>query len=237
MKQIWVKNLFLHVKKKILFSLIFYYIQYFSKKKGIVVVAIRQNLWIPHKIAAIFIENFYLPYKFSKTLTKILLNISDANYTKLCNWNHNLEAKNIQQKSCQTAPNLVKNTLKMNTPPSGGGCWIFLVIFLLTHYKVMIFLLTQTMRLNGCLKEKINVIRPLENFLRHFEKKVSTFFEPKWTVNLEKFSANFLFKIFLKNFFDENFWLQMPLKIFWTTFWIHSGYEKCSPRSKLSNET
>ena len=68
----------------------------------------------------------------------------------------------------------------------------------------MIFLLTQTMRLNGCLKEKINVIRPLENFLRHFEKKVSTFFEPKWTVNLEKFSANFLFKIFLKNFFDEN---------------------------------
>ena len=93
-----------------------------------------------------------------------------------------------------------------------GGCWIFLLIFLLTHFKVMIFLLTQTMRLNGCLKEKINVIRPLEKFLSDFENKVSTLFEPKVLVNPEKFSAKFLFKIFLKFFFDENFLLQMPLK-------------------------
>ena len=42
--------------------------------------------------------------------------------------------------------------------------------------------------LSGCLKEKINVIRQLENFLRDFEKKVLTFFEPKVVVNLENFS-------------------------------------------------
>ena len=82
----------------------------------------------------------------------------------------------------------------------------FLVIFLLTHFKVMIFLLTQNMRLNGCLKEKINVIRPLEKFLRDFEKKVSTLFEPKVLINPEKFAAKFLFKfsskIFLMKFFD-----------------------------------
>ena len=69
----------------------------------------------------------------------------------------------------------------------------------------MIFFLNQTMGLNGCLKEKINVIRPLEKFLRDFEKKVSTLFEPKDLVNPEKFSAKFLFKIFLNRFFDENF--------------------------------
>ena len=80
-----------------------------------------------------------------------------------------------------------------------------MVIFLSTYFKVMIFLLTQTMRLNGCLKEKINVIRPLEKFLSDFEKKVSTLFEPKVLVNPENFAAKFLFKIFLKNFFDENF--------------------------------
>ena len=70
------------------------------------------------------------------------------------------------------------------------------------------------MRLNGCLKEKINVIRPLEKFLSDFEKKVSTLFEPKVLVNPEKFSTKFLFKFFLKNFFDEKFLLQMPLKNF-----------------------
>ena len=69
----------------------------------------------------------------------------------------------------------------------------------------MIFLLNQTMRLSGCLKEKINVIRPLENILSDFEKKVSAFFEPKILVNDEKFSAKILFKIFVKNFFDETF--------------------------------
>ena len=61
------------------------------------------------------------------------------------------------------------------------------------------------MSFNGCLKEKINVIRPLETFLSDFEKKVSTLFEPKVWVNPENFSAKFLFKIFLKKFFDENF--------------------------------
>ena len=62
------------------------------------------------------------------------------------------------------------------------------------------------MRLNGCLKEKINVIRQLEKFLKDFEKKkVLTFFEPKVVVNLENFSAKFLFQILLKNFLDENF--------------------------------
>ena len=61
------------------------------------------------------------------------------------------------------------------------------------------------MRFNGCLKEKINVIRPLENFLSDFEKKISTLFEPKVLVNPKNFAAKFLFKIFLKNFFDENF--------------------------------
>ena len=81
----------------------------------------------------------------------------------------------------------------------------FWVIFRLTHFKVTIFSLTQTMRLNGCLKEKMNVIRPLETFLNDFEKKVSTLFEPKVWVNPENFSAKFLFKIFLKKFFDENF--------------------------------
>ena len=98
----------------------------------------------------------------------------------------------------QFVPTIEGGLLKKKT-------FVFLVIFLLAHFKVMIFLLTQTMRLNGCLKEKINVIRPLEKFLRDFEKKVSTLFEPKCSVNLEKFSAKFLFKIFLKNFFDENF--------------------------------
>ena len=111
----------------------------------------------------------------------------------------------------------------------------FWVIFRLTHFKVTIFLLTQTMRLNGCLKEKINVIRPLEKFLSDFEKKVSTLFEPKNLVNPENFSAKFLFKISLKNFFDKNFWLQMPLKNFWSTFWIRFEYEKCALRSELSN--
>ena len=61
------------------------------------------------------------------------------------------------------------------------------------------------MRFNGCLKEKINVIRLLENFLNDFEKKVSTLFEPKVLVNPEKFSSKF---------FDEKFLLQMPLKNF-----------------------
>ena len=60
------------------------------------------------------------------------------------------------------------------------------------------------MRFNGCLKEKIDVIR-LENFLNDFEKKVSTLFEPIVLVNPEKFYTKFLFKFFLKNFFDENF--------------------------------
>ena len=45
------------------------------------------------------------------------------------------------------------------------------------------------MGLSGCLEEKINVIRPLENFLSDFEKKVSAFFEPKVLVNGEKSSA------------------------------------------------
>ena len=70
------------------------------------------------------------------------------------------------------------------------------------------------MRFNGRLKEKIDVIRRLENFLNDFEKKVSTLFEPKVLVNPEKFSTKFLFKFFLKIFFDENFLLQMPLKNF-----------------------
>ena len=82
----------------------------------------------------------------------------------------------------------------------------FWVIFRLTNFKVIIFLLTQTMRLSGCLKEKINVIRPSEKFLRDFEKKVSTLFEPKVLINPENFAAKFLFKfsskIFLMKFFD-----------------------------------
>ena len=38
-----------------------------------------------------FIQNFHLPYKLPKAHGKFLwakLHISDANYTKLCNWNH-----------------------------------------------------------------------------------------------------------------------------------------------------
>jgi len=91
------------------------------------------------------------------------------------------------------------------------------------------------MRFNGCLKEKINVIRRLENFLNDFEKKVSTLFEPKVLVNPEKFSTKFLFKFFLKDFFDEIFLLQMPLKNFGSTCLIRFEYQKCSPRSELSN--
>ena len=63
-------------------------------------------------------------------------------------------------------------------------------------------------------EKKINAIRPKKNFLNDFEKKVSTLFEPKVLVNPEKFSTKFLFKFFLKNFFDEKFLLQMPLKNF-----------------------
>ena len=48
------------------------------------------------------------------------------------------------------------------------------------------------------MKEKVNVIRPLEKFLSDFEKKVSAFFETKVSVNDEKFSAKILFKIFAK---------------------------------------
>ena len=75
----------------------------------------------------------------------------------------------------------------------------------------------------------------IRKFLKDFEKKVSTLFEPKVLVNPKNFAAKFLFKIFLKKFFDENFWLQMPLKNLWSTFRIRFDYEKYSPRSELSN--
>ena len=94
----------------------------------------------------------------------------------------------------QTAPDLVNDTLKMNKP-------LFWVIFRLTHFKVTIFSLTQTMRLNGCLKEKINVIRPLEKFLSDFEKKVSTLFEPKVLVYPEKFVRKISFQNFSQKIF------------------------------------
>ena len=70
------------------------------------------------------------------------------------------------------------------------------------------------MRLNGCLEEKINVIRPLEKFLSDFEKKVSTLFESKGLVNPEKFSAKFLFKIFFKKFLSKIFDFRCFQKIF-----------------------
>ena len=54
-------------------------------------------------------------------------------------------------------------------------------------------------------REKINVIRRLENFSNDFEKKVSTLFEPKVLVNPEKFSTKFLFKFFLKIFLMKFF--------------------------------
>ena len=54
------------------------------------------------------------------------------------------------------------------------------------------------MSFGGCLKEKINVIRPLEKVLSDFEKKVSTFFEPKIFMIAEKFSAYFLFLNFFR---------------------------------------
>ena len=61
------------------------------------------------------------------------------------------------------------------------------------------------MRLSGCLKEKINVIRLLEKILSDFEKKVSAFFEPKLSANDEKFSSKILFKIFTKLFLIKSF--------------------------------
>ena len=70
------------------------------------------------------------------------------------------------------------------------------------------------MRLNGCLKEKINVIRSLEKFLSDCEKKVSTLFEPKNLVNPENFSAKLLFKIFLKIFLMKIFYFKCLQKIF-----------------------
>ena len=70
------------------------------------------------------------------------------------------------------------------------------------------------MRLSGCLKEKINVIRPLEKIFSDFEKKVSAFFEPKVLVSGQKFSAKILFKIFVKIFVIEIFLLQALLKSF-----------------------
>ena len=44
----------------------------------------------------------------------------------------------------------------------------------------MIFFITQAMRLSGCSKEKINVIRPLEKFLSDFEKKFQHFLRQKF---------------------------------------------------------
>ena len=60
------------------------------------------------------------------------------------------------------------------------------------------------MRLSGCLKEKINVIRPLEKFLRDFEKKVSTLFEPKVLINPEKLSAKFHLKSNASSLYIQN---------------------------------
>ena len=57
------------------------------------------------------------------------------------------------------------------------------------------------MRLNGCLKEKINVIRPLENFLSDFEKKVSALFEPKVWVNWKEIFRRNTFQNFHQNSF------------------------------------
>ena len=74
------------------------------------------------------------------------------------------------------------------------------------------------MRFNGCLKEKINVIRPLENFLNDFEKSFNTF----WTKSFGKSWKIFhkiSFQIFPQNFFDEKFLLQMPLKNFEALSW------------------
>ena len=45
----------------------------FLQKKMGIIVAVWQNLWFPHKIATIFIQNFHLPYKLSKAHMKILL--------------------------------------------------------------------------------------------------------------------------------------------------------------------
>ena len=122
-----------------------------------------------------------------------------------------------------------------------GGCWIFLVIFLLTHFKVMIFLLTQTMRLNGCLKEKINVIRPLENFLRHFEKKS---FNTFWTKMFGK-SWKIFRKISFQNFPQKFFWwkflisdaFKIFLKHFSNTFWVWKMFSKITAIQCALNRT
>jgi len=70
--------------------------------------------------------------------------------------------------------------VKAATPPLKGGWFCFFGIFFFGKpFKCIIFSLTQSIGLSGCLEEKTNVIRPLENFLSDFEKKSSTVFLQK----------------------------------------------------------
>ena len=111
MKQIWVKNLFLHVKKKLLFNVIFYYIQYFCKKNWELLLPYGKICgsnytilcnWrrICVKTSVFFVETIKSLAKNSVKELDFLLKIyidenflrcflsqnCGSNYTKLCNW-------------------------------------------------------------------------------------------------------------------------------------------------------
>ena len=120
-------------------------------------------------------------------------------------------------------------------------CWFFWNIFCLTHFKLMIFFITQTMRLNGCLKEKINVIRPLENFLSDFEKKVSALFEPKVWVNWKEIFRRNTFQNFHQNFFWQTFLSSSASKNFLThflnMFWIWKTFSRIRAIQCTLNQT
>ena len=119
-----------------------------------------------------FVENFS---EFSKIFgsksvetffSKSLKNFSNGRMTLIFSFRHPFSLKVWVSRKIVTLKCVKRKiTQKNQHPPLQGGCCFFGIIFSLTHYKVAIFLLIQTMALSGGLKEKINVIRPLKKFL------------------------------------------------------------------------
>ena len=98
--QFWAKILIKRIKMKLLVSLESSYIQY-SEKKIKIPVAVMRNLWFTAKTLPFFPHNFLFSFTLLKTMLKSftqILHISDANWTKLFNWNHNFGHKIVHKK-------------------------------------------------------------------------------------------------------------------------------------------
>ena len=117
--------------------------------------------------------------------------------------------------------------VKAATPPWRGGSVFLEYFFFGKPFKCIIFSLTQSIGLSGCLEEKTNVIRPLENFLSDFEKKkVQQFFYKKISF-IGKFSWQklFLLELFVANIYSSNASKKL-LTHYFATLWVSKMFSK-----------